>query len=476
MNNEEKFKEALQDKLASKEFPFAEKDWFAMSDMIDRSRERKLRGAWLFVLCLVCGLGSLGLYMFTSGKKQTLMAAEHPNEKTDVTANLPESTGPVTTAAVMEPVTPKKQKARVPKATTPATVKNAQSEQPSVTPEVVKPSAKVSMARPAETTTRLETKNIPVKNRKTETLPVKTEPVVTLPAAAVMAPDNTKDQPSENSNATTPVVMTPDVKEEIVVTQKIQEPAVSIVVPEKETEPAVITPTETVVVGAKDTIKPSVAAAEIILPAPDFIRHTVSLEAGANYLTGWKTNDVKDGNGFNFTGGINYAYSVTRRLALSTGLHYSAVGHLKAYSHSSKTTAYSFGEQTDITVITPEKMNYLQVPLKFNYMPNSKNVFGAGYTFGYLLSVKSNMQTSAQGYNYTGSNSTSVTRGYTEGFNSFDSQVSVFYRRRILSDWWINAEFLVGVMDSRKNSFFKTPVAERNSGIKLTVVYSIFQK
>ena len=67
------------------------------------------------------------------------------------------------------------------------------------------------------------------------------------------------------------------------------------------------------------------------------------------------------------------------------------------------------------------------------------------------------------------------TGGYTEGFKLFTSQMAVFYRRQLMKDLWMNADFVFGLNDIKENSFFKINSIERNTGIKLTLTYNLFK-
>lgn len=455
MNSEEKFKELLTDKLGSKEFTFDQRHWNDMSARIDRSREKKFRGAWLWILCLISLSGSVAVYLYSSDKQHTA------NNQLAVRKTIHPATATTSTPKPLN--------------------------QQVLTSDRIKVTSK-PQAIPAQP--REKAHPILAKSEKMQATHV-TKPEVTSSAAEPVAPSDTKQPqipvaPVASSDETA----ADEGKNSIVNIADAQTPSVAIEPPVAQVtndSPSAVdsTVTEPIVVDQAavaasirkvDSASPAVQD-NIVLPEdPGFTRHSFFAEAGANYLNGWKTNDTRDGRGLNFTGGVNYLYAINRKLGISGGLHYTETGHLSAWSHVSKSKSYSFGERTDVTVITPEKISYLQLPLKVNYMVTSQDVFGAGYVFGYLLTVKSKVETSGQGYGYTPNGSSSVTKGYTEGFNLFDSQVSVFYRRRFFDRWWLNAELLLGVMDSRKNDFFGNPVAERNSGLKLSVMYTIFQK
>lgn len=461
MNSEEKFKDLLTDKLGSKEFTFDQRHWNDMSERIDRSRERKFRGIWLWIFCLVSLSGSIAVYFIGSSNQN--MA--------DTKTGTSETLKPLATTLPRLETTRQVQTTRV------QDLKPIRSAPMEIVPSTVK------TKEPASAELKTPASPKAVKTKANSTTPA--EPVAQTDTKQTQT-SSAPSTPMEPNTVTPPETIVPQiVKEtedpavsEVVESANTQIPgSQSLVADSTVTEPTVVAQAVTVAeIKKTDSVSP-VVQDNIVLPEdPGMIRHFFFAEAGANYLSGWKTNDTRDGRGVNFTGGVNYMYALNRKLGVSGGLHYTETGHLSAWSHESKSKSYSFGERIDVTVITPEKVSYLQVPFKVNYAVTDRNVFGAGYIFSYLLTVKSKVETSGQGYGYTPSGSSSITRGYTEGFNMFDSQVSVFYRHRFYDRLWLNAEVLLGIMDSRKNAFFGNPVAERNSGLKLSVMYTLFQK
>lgn len=459
MNNEEKFKSLLSDKLESKEFHFDQKHWVSMSDMIDRSREKKLRGAWLYILLIASVAGSLAVYLL-SASDATEVAMQHTSNSALRPAPTTPAEAPTAPGQPLERTggdNPENIKAG--EVTRKQVVSPAPETRPTPEPEVF---SRVSR------TQRVAPEQHPVSGTKPQGgLALAPPPATTAEAPPVQQPNPEKESPADPLNDPSVAVEKP----------ATMEPLTGSVVASESIAPLTTNATEPAK-AASDSAATAAAvqAAAIVLPETGYVRHHLYLEAGMVYLNGWKTNDVRDGRGINWTGSVQYAWSVTRKLALITGLGYSEVGHLGAYSHSSKNTSYSFGERSTITTITPEKMCYLQVPFKVDYRISEKQRFGFGYVFSSLLTVKSRVESYTEGYAYSSGAIKSRQFGYTEGFNNFDSQISVFYKHRIHPQLWVNAELLMGIMDSRTNSFFGTPAVERNSGIKVSVLYNIFKK
>jgi hypothetical protein len=174
--------------------------------------------------------------------------------------------------------------------------------------------------------------------------------------------------------------------------------------------------------------------------------------------------------------GVNYARNVSRDIKLSLGIHYTSVNNLKSYSNISKQSSYGFGETAKVTVITPNKIHYLLLPLKIAYAIDEKNTVGLGYTFGYLITVKSKVENYTQSINSKTETTITKTTGYTKGFKPFDSQLALFYRRKILGNLYANMELFLGLTDIKDNSFFGSSNVDRNVGVKFTMMYNIFNR
>lgn len=473
MNNEEKFKKLLHEKLDAKDFPFDMKHWDSMRATIDNSRDNRSRKAVLFFLCLACIIGTVSLYFYTGIPTKTIASTDAPKV---IPAPANESshnqTSSITVAkTALTPGLDKKQVA-IKNKINPPSLKAEQ-----VTTETTKPE-KVIAANEIRKNPAIPVQEVPEKASTGKAFAI---PAEELPPVKT----ETTDKKFENST--------------LVIATKIEEPKTEspenvksdeVVIKEndvvinEQTSPVEVKAvvTETVANTSAPLVTDSVAlnspkAADLILPLEDnLVKNSIYLEGGANYLAGWKIDDKKDGNGFNPVAGISYQYAINRRYALSTGLHYTSVRNLNAFSHQSEETTYGFGVKKEITVITPEKIHYLQLPIKLNVMLNAKNIIGAGYTFGYLLTVNSKVEKYSDGVSTGSSPVVSKATGYTHGFNKYDSQISIFYRRLLYKKIYLNAEALYGLSDAKKNSFFSSSAMERNMGLKITIMYNIFQK
>jgi hypothetical protein len=201
-----------------------------------------------------------------------------------------------------------------------------------------------------------------------------------------------------------------------------------------------------------------------------------SVEAGANYMFGWKNPETRDAKGFNPVFGINYFNYSIPKIAISFGLHYSSVTNLNYSRYTSRVTRLALGEESQVTIFTPVKVHYLIVPLRLNYELGMKNNLGIGCNVAYLLNVESNIESHKENVNGTYDQTYSKAIGYTEGFTKYDLQVSAFYQRKLYPNLGVNVEFFYGLTDIKTDGFFDSNLTERNTGIKLTLVYNFLKK
>jgi hypothetical protein len=206
------------------------------------------------------------------------------------------------------------------------------------------------------------------------------------------------------------------------------------------------------------------------------IRHVFSFELGTAYLMGWKDNQGLDAKGFNPIGGINYAFNFNPKFSFLTGLLYTSIGNINNTNYTAKRVKYNFGEEIDYTTISAKNMYYLTVPFKFLYRFKVKNAIGLGLNASYLLDVSSNVSTYNKRFNTLTEALVTKSNGYKGGFNKYDLQFSLFYRRRIVEKLSVHTEFNLGLLDIKKDKYFKPAQFERNTGFKLTLVYDIFNK
>lgn len=199
-------------------------------------------------------------------------------------------------------------------------------------------------------------------------------------------------------------------------------------------------------------------------------------EVGAAWNYGWKGAEKRDAQGFSPLFGINYMSRLGKKSSLSFGVDYLQVGNLSNASKTSRVSTYKYGEQSKVTVVTPTTLNYLTAPLRLHYFMNKKSILGVGVNLAYLLNVQSNVVTYDETPGSTQNYSKVKLSGYTQGFSWYDSQLAVFYRRKLYGPLALQVECFLGLTDIKQDVFFGFKAKERNSGLKLSLIYSAYKK
>lgn len=508
MNSEDKFKELLNDKLGAKDFPFQADHWEKAQVMIDAARAKKKRRAVVFWILFGLTLGISSLLLF----------------------NLPSQTNEVATLPATPPAgissSSSADAVNAPSETTQARQKtgsrNNLAEQALTNSDAATPGSKETAAGTTETAKQ------PVASEKTETvvqedtkaditIKAKKKKTPVTPAAPVLAAkekDKAADPSSETTRPSKTKVTSPETDKPVAENKDEEETTTTIAkgaetVPGKEATPGGVAPatatieqlptTELPVTTASVTPEVPAATASVAtidsaaiatatpgpVTKPALMRHLFFVEAGVNCLAGWPAPEKRDALGINPVFGVGYLNQLSESIGLSLGLQYTSISPLGAYSHTSMESTLGLGAESSVTVITPTKLHYLAIPLKLSANIDQNSAFGVGYTLAYLITTQSDVETYDQKPNFsselgpvyaTTNHVQSKVIGYTQGFNSFDSQVSFFYRRRIHKELWVNADLLFGLTDIKDNKFFASNRFERNLGLKVTLTYNLFKK
>lgn len=475
MNSEKEFKDKLKEKLSAKEFSFEEANWEQARQLIDASREEKKRNVLPFILLglLFIGSGVLGFYLLNTTEKTTNkdLAVNSPG-------TIPGSEIKITNSDVV------KEKSIV--------LSNNALKNPAVTSDTEQLKAKEKNAKTE--ISKEENKAVTtVNNSKRKTN--KTQNVNSVKHVAAIAVANKKTQKQktysltaaskkENKGNEVQVPETKAVSENLGKTIEVNTniPVANVAESIKKDEPETVK-TNTVKTEPLAETKPTVSAAidsaakALAIENPTTTPvHFISIEAGTNYLFGWNNPGKKDASGFNPVIGLNYSNVITKKTTLSFGIQYTMVRNLSYSNYVVTSTRYNFGEESDVMIFTPTTMHYLVAPVRLSYSLDQKNVFGLACNVGYLFNLNSNVELYSQNAGQKGNSTVLKTSGYTQGFKTFDTQLAVFYRRNLAKDLWLHAEFMYGLTDIKDNTFFKSNVKEKNTGLKLTLIYNLFKK
>lgn len=510
MNSEGQFKDSLKKLLDSKDFPFDEDNWDKAMLVRDAEKSRRRLLPFLIAAVLLITGGMISYFYFiTSGETAVAEHAAIPaNTPTHAKAPAAEASGNTITLNKSLPTNPTtqqkhkhtadqpKEPAVQPKNTAgaPVVAVNATPVAATVKQPKSDPAVKNNDGAPANEPVALQDQKTiaahtilpPIQNTDTQPLETTTTTDGTVddkllavqPSEAIAAKEEKVDETNSSANtaglpkaeapalkpgAETPVLKNADANNTEQLTSINSPDAVA-------TTTAAVSNTSTA--AKADSTANTAAIPEVPPSNPKII---MCFEAGASFLTGWNNPGKRDAQGLNPVFGINYYNYLTPQLAVSFGAQYTTVNSLNYASHISRVTRYNLGEESDVTVITPQKVHYLMVPIRLHYSVNAKNTFGAGFNVAYMLTIDSKMEKYHERLDVRENYKASETQGYTEGFKAFDTQLSVFYRRKVYKGLSVHAEYMFGLTDIKDNTFFNSHVFERNTGFKLTLMYNLFK-
>lgn len=467
MNREEEFKQSLENILDSKSFAFDEANWAEARRLMDARRRRRRLLIWLPAALLV---GVAGLYLLwpqnnsaiisLNAEKTLPTTAKEPDYTTQTQAISKPASSP---EAVIVPV-PQAEPDPLPEIKAKETIATLGDHQEKT------PDKTETDRNNADSDTPVSDKGPDLTNQKKQqsskaTLPPDPEGVSNNDTLTKPTEKNT---PETDEKKVTSLAKAPETKQSPLSENKISEPSApgdSVVKP----QPPAPLPIASTATAAGDSTKPA-PQNPTITPA-----YFVLLEGGASYLLGWKNPSGRDANGLNPTFGLHLQNRFSKTMGLSVGVQYQSVRNLLFSSKESRLTRYGLGEESHVTIITPVRAHYIYFPLKLSYYTPA-NEFGLGYNMGYLLNVESKVETFEWKQNSRSNYQSYVTAGYTEGFSIFDSQINLFYRRRIYKELYLNTELFLGIKDVKNNVFFTLAQTEHNSGIRISLLYTMFKK
>lgn len=174
--------------------------------------------------------------------------------------------------------------------------------------------------------------------------------------------------------------------------------------------------------------------------------------------------------------GLMYYRHIDDNWQVSAGIGYTQVnaqGLVKTYTAEN----YSFGVQRDQTVLTTNKLYYLQLPAQLRFSPGSKFTILGGFTAGYLLNTKNTLSqttyASLKGYSAMPANNTSA---YSRGINNWDLQWQVGFETHFMDDH-LHIGLLAngGLTDVTTNTYYNNSLFDRNRRLQLYIRYDVIR-
>ncbi|MEQ1733171.1 MAG: hypothetical protein ABL940_05830 [Bacteroidia bacterium] len=500
MNSEEKFKHILNAKLEVDEFSFDEANWDKAQALLNAQEKKKRRLFWFFLSsCSALLIGGVYLLLFNNVAPTTLTSDAIVN-----TSTTPALTNGINTVQKATAIAQQNKQKIAPifKNKTTQTIANKASQLVEVTNKknISTDNNTTKTAQQSETTAYVSTqataaikqqkgitklsKQLAKQQKKNNNVNnnISESPVNSIKNERFTSIENTNDNKNNTTKetlhnastindattnatvvSTNTIINTNELTPSTIV---IADSATTTNKPNELATTTVNTSTQTTI----DTTK------KIPEESAKQIKHNyISLEAGANYTLGWKTNNIKEGYGINPIVGINYIYTITKNIVLAIGAQYNALTHFKASTDTSTNTNYSFGVQKNETVTLPKKLNYIVAPIKIYYALTPNNSIGAGFNVAYLLRTNATQTTYTNTNGVLSKSTPTKANNYPNGFNTYDVQLALCYKRKLISKLYLNTEFYYGLLDVKNNTFYNSATTQRNAGIKLTLNYNLIQ-
>lgn len=199
--------------------------------------------------------------------------------------------------------------------------------------------------------------------------------------------------------------------------------------------------------------------------------HFLNVEAGINYWLGWNVLKQKDAKGFDWYAGVNYAYYVSKRIALGIGAQMFNLRNINQPFYSTEKTDYSFGSIKTSTVITTNQINYLAVPLKLYYRINRFNQVSVGLNTAYVYKTTNKVESLST------ENSSVAIQNHTiyNDVQSLNYSLTLSYRVRTFNRWWLSFEGMYGLSDAFHGNL-NSANFERPIGMRLGLQYNLLDK
>lgn len=206
----------------------------------------------------------------------------------------------------------------------------------------------------------------------------------------------------------------------------------------------------------------------------DYAKNILSVYAGANYCFGWSYNGDREANGITPWAGVDYTRYFSRKWALMVGAGYGELNNLNK-TYISSIIQYDFGATGHIIDVTPQKVFYLAVPMKFQYNFDNNDLLSAGINCLILMTTSSTLNTYQQTYFSNTLQLSETENGYTQGFSNFDFQFEVAYTRMFTNRFGAGFDIYWGLGYVENNTFPGSNQFERNNGFRLVLSYQLMK-
>lgn len=488
MNNEEEFKDIVRDLLNEREFQYEESNWEKASRILDQKEKGKKRFLFFILFGIGFGLALLSYKIFLSGDDHVQSASKSANNNIQQHLNSKGNnvTASETAHESMNKISKNKHKtAEISNSNNIITeqhkeqdiklaIGNSNNKQTTEKKHAVRPIASNGLNQSSLFIKRVNKKN----SVKEVVQKNNSQPEIKTHGKIVSVADSNNAVIMKDSNKKYEYKQELPKMDSAIGFTSLDSKGLKVDSGKTATKDVLLSEINSVVTKSETIIKVDSVALAATQPSVGIaqLSHYLNAEVGGYFNAGWKHGGVREGLALNSYFGLMYLNKSSEKLALSIGAYYSTVNNLSQSSKTIKVSKNVFGEESDVTVITPISLAYFNVPVGIHYMFNDKSSIAACYSFSYLLDVRSRVETYSEQWGSIENSKSAKVWGYRAGFKNFSSQLSVGYRREIYPNLSINSEIVIGLSDLRDDTFFSIRYFERAFGIRMSLSYNLFKK
>jgi hypothetical protein len=196
-------------------------------------------------------------------------------------------------------------------------------------------------------------------------------------------------------------------------------------------------------------------------------RHLFALHTGLSLAPGWQNLGTRAQPLSAHTMiGLRYAFQLTPRLRLQTGLMYQGRGGLDADT-TVRSTEFGFGFESEVTEVSPRRMHWAELPLQADLRLAGRHYLLAGGYAAWLADV-SGVRSLRLASDF---GETPLSRapawGYRQGFRRWDAGLLLGYGYYLGDGMRLTGQMQYGLPDLTPGSYFRNTRYHRSIGFRL---------
>lgn len=186
-------------------------------------------------------------------------------------------------------------------------------------------------------------------------------------------------------------------------------------------------------------------------------------------------DSIKNNSNVDFYAGITFQYRASEKLSLSTGLTYMQHSSIYQVNQFSQ-TRYGLSSEVETYRLITNKLFFLQMPVEAVLSIGSAHRLSAGLAFDLVLDSKNTLaysyQNNLSSMHTTKENNSS---GYRKGISDYGYAMLLGYRVQLTSLLSLSLTAQLGLRDMTRNEYYHKAYRDKNSGLRIGVIYSLYK-